>query len=49
MELAARGYSAPAVATTLFISENTVKVHMRHIYDKVGVHTKQGLIELVEG
>lgn len=49
MELAARGYSAPAIATTLFISENTVKVHMRHIYDKVGVHTKQGLIELVEG
>ena len=49
MELAARGYSAPAIASSLMISENTVKVHMRHIYEKLGVHTKQELIKLVEG
>ena len=48
MELAARGYSAPAIASSLMISENTVKVHMRHIYEKLGVHTKQELIRLVE-
>lgn len=47
-ELAARGYSAPAIASTLFISENTVKVHMRHIYEKLNIHTKQELIRLVE-
>lgn len=49
MELAARGYSAPAVASTLFITESTVKVHMRHIYEKLGIHGKQELIQLVRG
>lgn len=49
MELAARGYSAPAVASTLFITESTVKVHMRHIYEKLGIHGKQELIRLVRG
>ena len=49
MELAARGYSAPAVASTLFITESTVKVHMRHIYEKLGIHGKQELIQLVQG
>lgn len=48
MELAARGYSAPAVASTLFITESTVKVHMRHIYEKLGIHGKQELIKLVQ-
>lgn len=49
MELSARGYSAPAVASTLFITESTVKVHMRHIYEKLGIHNKQELIRLVQG
>lgn len=49
MGLAAHGYTAPAIADSLMISENTVKVHMRHIYEKIGVHTKQELIRLAEG
>lgn len=48
-ELAARGYSAPAIAGNLLISENTVKVHMRHIYEKLDLHSKQELIRLVRG
>ena len=48
-ELAARGYSAPAIASNLFISESTVKVHMRHIYEKLGLHSKQELIRLARG
>ena len=27
---------------TLFISESTTKVHVRHIYEKLGVHTRAG-------
>lgn len=49
MELAARGYSAPVIAGSLLISENTVKVHMRHIYEKLGLHSKQELIKRVRG
>ena len=47
-ELAARGYSAPAIASTLFISESTVRAHMRHIYEKLDIHTKQELLRAVE-
>lgn len=36
MELIARGRSNPAIAQELFISEKTVKNHIRHIYDKLG-------------
>lgn len=47
MELAARGFSVPAIANSLFIAENTAKVHMRHIYEKLGLHSKQELIRLM--
>jgi DNA-binding CsgD family transcriptional regulator len=29
------------VAEALFISENTVKAHKRHLYQKLGVHTRR--------
>lgn len=43
LRLAARGHSNRAIADGLFISENTVKTHMRHINEKVGVSTRAGL------
>ena len=43
------GLTVRQIAASLGISENTVKVHMRHIYEKIGVHTKQELIRLAEG
>ena len=46
--LIAHGRSIPYVAETLTISENTVRSHVRRIYDKLGVHSKQELIDLVE-
>lgn len=47
MELAARGNSAPAIAARLFISENTVRTHIKRIYAKLGIHKKQELLELL--
>ena len=36
-----------SVAKALFISENTVKTHKKRIYQKLNVHNKQQLIDLV--
>lgn len=46
--LMARGKDKQAIAEKLFISEGTVKVHARNIYQKLGIHSKQELIALVE-
>jgi DNA-binding CsgD family transcriptional regulator len=37
MDLVAAGLSNREVAQTLFLAESTVKVHLRHAYDKLGV------------
>lgn len=39
-ELLAQGRSNREIAKTLFISESTTKVHVRHIFEKLGVHTR---------
>lgn len=48
LELAGRGYSASAISTSLYISENTAKVHMRNLYQKLEIHSKQELIRVIE-
>ena len=40
MELVAKGISNHEIAVTLFISENTVKGHIRKIIDKLKVHNR---------
>ena len=47
-ELIARGRSVAQIAEGLFISENTVRTHSKHIYTKMDVHSKQELSSLLE-
>ena len=46
--LLARGRNSRFIQEELFVSYNTVKAHVRHIYSKLGIHTQQELIDLVE-
>lgn len=44
----ARGRSGRFIGEYLSISENTVKTHIKHIYAKLGTHSRQELINLVD-
>ena len=48
-EYLARGRSQTYIREALFLSKNTVATHVRRIYTKLDVHSKQELIDLVEG
>lgn len=43
-----RGKSVSAIATDFFLSKNTVRSHVAHIYQKMDVHTRDELLELVD-
>lgn len=45
----AEGRSLPYIRNELFISKSTTGTHVSHIYAKLNVHSKNELIELVEG
>lgn len=44
----AKGRNAEYIQQTLFISNNTARTHIRHIYQKMGVTSQQQLIDLVD-
>lgn len=46
--LLARGRDVPYVAEELVISKSTVRTHVKSIFAKTGVHSRQELIDLVE-
>lgn len=46
--LLARGNSLKGIAEKLFISENTAKSHRLHIYQKLGINSRQSLIDMIE-
>lgn len=48
LPMALRGRTAERIASEFFISKNTVDTHLRRIYAKCGVHTRQELIDLGE-
>lgn len=43
-----RGRNLPYIRETLYISRNTINTHIRHIYAKMGIHSKQELIDEFE-
>ena len=45
-ELASRGLSNPDIGRALLISRNTVKVHLSHVYSKLGVSNRAELARL---
>lgn len=45
--LLAQGHTMPAISERLFVSENTVKSHVKRIYQKLGIHARSELIDLV--
>ena len=47
MRCLARGMTYASTASSLQISENTVRTHSRAIYRKLGIHAKQELIDMV--
>lgn len=47
MELLAQGKSLSGVAHELIIAEGTAKAHTRHIYEKLGINTRQELLDLL--
>jgi DNA-binding CsgD family transcriptional regulator len=44
LRLLARGYSSSNIAARLVISTNTVNTHIKHIYDKLGIHKRAELL-----
>lgn len=46
--LLAKGRDIPYICEELSLSKNTVRTHIRNVYQKVGVHGKQELISLIE-
>lgn len=47
--LLARGRNGRYIQEKYVISRNTAKTHIRHIYTKLDVHSRQELIDLVDG
>ncbi len=47
-DLLLMGRSAPYIAETLYVSTDTAKAHIRHIYQKLNVHNRQDLLTLAQ-
>ena len=46
VKLVCQGNTVPSISEQLYISENTVRTHMKRLYTKLGIHKKQELIDL---
>lgn len=49
LPLLVKGFSLHGIAEHLGVSDNTVRTHMRNLYKKLGVHSRQDVLELLEG
>lgn len=48
MVLLAKGRTRARIQEELYLSSGTVATHARHIYQKVDVHSKQELLDVIE-
>ena len=48
LSMLVKGRSFAKISERLFVSENTTKTHVKNIYRKTGVHSKQELMDLVD-
>lgn len=48
MVLLAKGYSVEGIQKELFIAKGTATTHSHHIYKKLGIHSRQELLDLVD-
>ena len=48
MLLLVRGRNAARIQKELCLSKSTVSTHRQHVYEKLGIHTRQELIDLIE-
>ena len=46
--LAAQGLSTPEIAQRLFVTVNTVESHLRNVYSKLGIHSRDELASALE-
>ena len=47
LEQLSKGYSQKKIADTLYLSVGTIQTHMKSIYRKIGLHSRQNVIDLV--
>lgn len=48
LQLIVKGRNNRVIAESLFISENTAKTHVYNIYKKMGVHSRQQVLDTIE-
>jgi DNA-binding NarL/FixJ family response regulator len=48
LRLLGKGRSTQRIAQKLFLAEGTVNVHQYHIFKKLGVHSRQELLDVIE-
>lgn len=48
LEYLSRGKSVPAIASEVFLSVNTVRTHIAHIYQKFDVHSRDELVSAID-
>lgn len=44
----AQGHTRASIAKRLFVSENTIREHVKNIYKKLYIHSRQQLIDMVD-
>ncbi len=46
--LLAEGKTTREAAAAIFLSPKTIEYHLRHIYDKLGIHSRSELVVALE-